>query len=201
MTVFRNKEEDSELRIASYLALMTCPSDVTLSRVRFVLESEEVNQVGSFVWSHLTNLMETSSPLKQSIRNIVSDEELKKEFDLEKLKYSRNYEASFFLEKLNTGASMDSNLIWSSKSFLPRSAMTNITFDLFGHSVNLLEIGGRVEGLEYFLESYFGPNGYFQEKNEKETTKQALKGISDTKMEDIDRQVNVSENQLYSNYM
>jgi hypothetical protein len=40
--------------------------------------------------------------------------------------------------------------------------MTNITFDFFGHSVNLLEIGGRIEGLEYFLESYFGPNGYFQ---------------------------------------
>jgi hypothetical protein len=29
---------------------------------------------------------------------------LKKEFNLEKMKYSRNYEASFFLEKINTGA-------------------------------------------------------------------------------------------------
>jgi hypothetical protein len=74
---------------------------------------------------------------------------LKKEFNLEKMKYSRNYEASFFLEKINTGAAIDSNLIWSSKSFLPRSAMTNLTIDLFGHSVNLFEIGGRVEGLEY----------------------------------------------------
>ena len=67
--------------------------------------------------------------------------------------------------------------------------MTNITFDFFGHSVNLLEIGGRIEGLEYFLESYFGPNGYFQNNDIKETTKQTLKGISNKKMEDIDRQV------------
>lgn len=190
MAIFRNKDEDSELRIASYQALMTCPSDNVLSRVRNVLESEEVNQVGSYVWSHLTNLMETSSPLKQEIKNIINDQALKKEFDLEKLKYSRNYEGSFFLEKLNTGASIDSNVVWSSKSFLPRSAMTNITFDLFGHSVNLLEIGGRMEGLEYFLESYFGPNGYFQENDVKEVTKQNIKGISNTKMEDIDRQVN-----------
>lgn len=189
MAIFRNKDEDSELRIASYQALMTCPSDNVLSRVRNVLESEEVNQVGSYVWSHLTNLMETSSPLKQEIKNIINDQALKKEFDLEKLKYSRNYEGSFFLEKLNTGASIDSNVVWSSKSFLPRSAMTNITFDLFGHSVNLLEIGGRMEGLEYFLESYFGPNGYFQENDVKEVTKQNIKGISNTKMEDIDRQV------------
>lgn len=190
MAIFRNKDEDSELRIASYQALMTCPSDNVLSRVRNVLESEEVNQVGSYVWSHLTNLMETSSPLKQEIKNIINDQALKKEFDLEKLKYSRNYEGSFFLEKLNTGASIDSNVVWSSKSFLPRSAMTNITFDLFGHSVNLLEIGGRMEGLEYFLESYFGPNGYFQENDVKEVTKQNIKGISNRKMEDIDRQVN-----------
>jgi hypothetical protein len=35
-----------------------------------------------------------------------------------------------------------------------------------------LEIGGRIEGLEYFLESYFGPNGYFQNNDIKETTKQ-----------------------------
>ena len=189
MAVFRNREKDSELRIAAYLATMTCPSNIVMSKVRYLLESEEVNQVGSFVWSHLTNLMETSSPLKQDIRKIINNERLKKEFNLEKLKYSRNYEASFFLEKLNTGAAVDSNFIWSSKSFLPRSAMTNITFDFFGHSVNLLEIGGRIEGLEYFLESYFGPNGYFQNNDIKETTKQTLKGISNKKMEDIDRQV------------
>ncbi|XP_071162849.1 uncharacterized protein [Mytilus edulis] len=196
MAIFRNKDEDSELRIASYQALMTCPSDNVLSRVRNVLESEEVNQVGSYVWSHLTNLMETSSPLKQEIKNIINDQALKKEFDLEKLKYSRNYEGSFFLEKLNTGASIDSNVVWSSKSFLPRSAMTNITFDLFGHSVNLLEIGGRMEGLEYFLESYFGPNGYFQENDVKEVTKQNIKGISNTKMEDIDRQFDTESDSL-----
>jgi hypothetical protein len=51
--------------------------------------------------------METSSPLKQDIRKIINNERLKKEFNLEKLKYSRNYEASFFLEKLNTGAAVD----------------------------------------------------------------------------------------------
>ncbi|VDI80741.1 Hypothetical predicted protein [Mytilus galloprovincialis] len=137
------RENPTEVRLSAIQAFR----HNVLSRVRNVLESEEVNQVGSYVWSHLTNLMETSSPLKQDIKNIINDQALKKEFDLEKLKYSRNYEGSFFLEKLNTGASIDSNVVWSSKSFLPRSAMPNITFDLFGHSVNLLEIGGRMEGL------------------------------------------------------
>ena len=168
---------------------MECPSDVVLNTIKYTLEREEVNQVGSFVWSHLTNLMETSNPLKQDIRSILEDESLKKDFNMDSRKFSRNYEWSFFLEKLNTGASVESNMIWSSKSFIPRSLMANLTVDLFGQSVNLLEIGGRIEGLEYFMETYFGPNGYFAEKTVKEATKQVVKGIDARKMKNIDRQV------------
>ncbi|XP_046361600.2 uncharacterized protein LOC124138779 [Haliotis rufescens] len=174
MTIYRDGEEDSELRIAAYLALMRCPSEDVLSRIQETLVSEKANQVGSFVWSHLTNLMETASPQKQTIRRILEDKTLQREFDLETLKYSRNYEGSLFLEKFNTGAMVDSNLIFSEKSFVPRSAMMNLTVDLFGNSINLLEIGGRIEGLEYLLETYLGPYGYFGDKNSnKKNTEQS----------------------------
>ncbi|XP_056009974.1 uncharacterized protein LOC125679922 [Ostrea edulis] len=196
LKVFNDKEEDSELRIAAYLALMQCPSKSILSTFQYALEKEEVNQVGSFIWSHLTNLMESSSPLKQDIRSIMENEYLKKEFDMDKRKFSRNYEGSFFLEKINTGASVESNLIWSSKSFMPRSLMTNLTVDLFGRSVNILEIGGRIEGLEFFLESYFGPNGYFTEKDVKKATSQVVKGIDAKKMKKIDSQFGMGMDQL-----
>lgn len=157
----RDVKEDSELRIAAYLAVIECPSNFVLDQVKDTLKTEEMNQVGSFIWSHLTNLMETSDPHKQGIRSILEDEILAKDFDSDKRKFSRNYEGSFFIDKLNLGAKSESNLIWSPKSFIPRSAMLNLTVDVFGHAVNLIEIGGRVEGLEYFLETYFGPGGYF----------------------------------------
>ena len=89
MEVFLNTDEDSELRITAYLAVMQCPVQTFLDQVRSRLESERADQVGSFVWSHLINLMDTASPLKQNIREILEDEELKKDFDLDKRKFSR----------------------------------------------------------------------------------------------------------------
>jgi hypothetical protein len=168
---------------------MECPTNDVLVRVKNTLETEEVNQVGSFVWSHLTNLMESSSPLKQQIRAILTNEKLIREFNMDKRKFSRNYEGSIFLEKLNTGATLESNLIWSSKSFIPRSAMVNLTVDLFGQSVNLFEVGGRVEGLEYFMESYFGPNGYFSDNTVNEAADIASKSIRMDKVKKIDQRV------------
>lgn len=159
--IFINKEEDSEVRIAAYLSLMHCPSEELISLVKDELEQEEVNQVGSFVWTHLTNLQESAGNFKQEFRKILEDETLKKTFNMDARKFSRNYEGSFFFDSLNTGAMVESNLIWSPKSFVPRSANLNLTVDLFGQSMNLFEWGGRVEGLESYLEAFFGPNGYF----------------------------------------
>jgi hypothetical protein len=157
--ILSNNEMDSELRIHAYLVLMTCPDSITLERVLRILETEEVNQVGSFIWTHLTNLQETSSPHKQKIRDILENEVLKKTFDLDKRKFSRNIEMSLFSELLNMGGSVESNIIFSEKSFIPRSAMLNLTAELFGQSINFFELGGRLQGMEQLLERFFGPGG------------------------------------------
>ena len=65
------------------------------------------------------------------------------------------------LQRFESGAGAESNLIWSSTSTLPRSLSTNLTVDLFGQSLNLLDAGLRMEGLEYLLETLLGPYGYF----------------------------------------
>ena len=45
MSIFEDKQEDSELRIGAYLAVMTCPDDFTLQRVQRILEAETDQQV------------------------------------------------------------------------------------------------------------------------------------------------------------
>lgn len=155
--LLENRQADSELRINAYIATMQCASEETLQRVQTVLESDEINQVLSFIWTHLTNLRETASPLKRQIRAILENAELKKEFDMDKRKFSRNIELSTFSELLNVGATVESNLIWSGQSFVPRSASVNLTVDLFGKSINLVEVGGRIQGVEDILERLLGP--------------------------------------------
>ena len=49
------------------------------------------------------NMRETSDPLKQEVKAIVEKVELRKKFDIDKRKYSRNVEWSAFSEWINTG--------------------------------------------------------------------------------------------------
>ncbi|KAK7070069.1 hypothetical protein SK128_004352 [Halocaridina rubra] len=161
---YQDETQDPEIRIAAYLALMSCPTQRVIDMLKNRLISEGVNQVGSFVWTHLTNMQESASPEKQWMREMIGEEMLQKKFSTEALRFSRNYESSFFMNEINTGATIESNIIFSGKSFLPRSAMLNLTLDLFGQSLNFFEVGGRIEGFESYVERFFGPNGYFPEE-------------------------------------
>ena len=177
LSAFKDTELDSELRIASYLSLMNCPTKELIETLKNQLTSEGVNQVGSFVWTHLTNLQESAAPEKQWIRHLIGEELLVNKFKTEALKFSRNYETSFYTNTSRSGATFDSNVIFSSKSFLPRSAMVNLTVELFGETINLFEIGGRIEGFESFVEKFFGPNGYYPE----ETVEAIIKNLRQSK--------------------
>nr|CAD7460027.1 unnamed protein product [Timema tahoe] len=175
LDTYTDRREDTEVRIAAYLAVMKCPSARILRRIKDTLYSEDVNQVASFVWTHLTNLQETSSPDKQTLKDMVANDFLKNKFKTDVRKFSRNYEASLFSEILNAGGTVDSNVIFSPESYLPRSASLNLTVDLFGEAFNVLEFGGRAEGLEQYVEDLFGPDGYYPDKSLRKT----LRNIKD----------------------
>ncbi|ELU04621.1 hypothetical protein CAPTEDRAFT_222921 [Capitella teleta] len=189
-----NIENDAELRIHAYLVLMTCPDANTLQRVLLLLENEQVNQVGSFIWTHLTNLQETSNPHKQQIRAILENEELKKTFDMDKRKFSRNIEMSLFSELLNMGGSVESNVIFSEKSFIPRSVMLNLTAELFGQSINFFELGGRLQGMEQLLERFFGPDGKVSDGREKRSL------IRDESINMLDRSFDAERERMGMSY-
>ena len=163
--LLKDIHEDSEVRINAYLALMTCPSEKNLNAIKALLENEEVNQVGSFIWTHMTNLQETNSKIggKLFMKRIIGSDSLQNKWRSDVRKFSRNIEFSHFFNEYKVGGTAEANIIFSEKSYIPRSFMLNITLSLFGENVNLLEFGGRLEGFDNILEDMFGPDGNFKD--------------------------------------
>ncbi|XP_053663269.1 uncharacterized protein LOC128712401 [Anopheles marshallii] len=166
LKVYSSFQQDVEVRIAAYLQAMRCPDYLSVKLIKHVLKTEEVNQVGSFVWSHLTNLAKSASPVRVATQGLLAEngENFGKKFRRDVRMFSRNYEQTLFFDEYNFGLTVDSNVIFSTESYLPRSVRLNLTTDLFGESINFLELNVRLEGLEDSVHRFFGPNGTYSAK-------------------------------------
>ncbi|XP_056389473.1 uncharacterized protein LOC130283871 isoform X2 [Hyla sarda] len=152
--LYQDLEETEEIRIAAYYTAMKCPSQELSHLVRQTLRHETSTQVGSFVWSHLSQLLESDDPLKQAIADILPDDILTKDFEGESWKYSTYSDATVHSESV--GANMEGSLIFTPSSFIPRSAMANLTIHTLGRAVNIMEFGIRLENAEDLLKSMLG---------------------------------------------
>ncbi|XP_059142810.1 uncharacterized protein LOC131930369 isoform X2 [Physella acuta] len=179
--ILNDQSEVSEVRIFSYLSVMRCPTKDNLDKIAQLLQNENDDQVGSYISSHLTNLKQTSDPHKQEVAAAISKLSFKS-FDLSALKYSKNFEGSFLINKLNLGLVAGADVILSSESPIPRYAKANLTVELFGNSINIFEAGGRVEGLEALIEKVLGSTGYFPNNNKATGKLNDVKGFAYARM-------------------
>lgn len=62
--------------------------------------------VGSFVWSHLNNILKSSIPSRVEVQGLLSDKDLVKKFSNDVRKFSRNYEGSVFFDEYDFGANV-----------------------------------------------------------------------------------------------
>lgn len=169
LNLLRNRNDDSEFRIEAYLVLVENSSPQIAGEILKLLEDEPVNQVGSFIASHLANLRSSTDLYREKARQDFSDVFSSKKFPADVRKYSFNHEFSYEFGSLGLGGSIDSNVIYSQKSFVPRSIRSNLTGEIFGTSFNFLEVNARQENFDLVLERYFGPKGYFNTINKQET--------------------------------
>jgi len=166
IAIYKDMEQDSELRIGAFVALMRDPCSMCVAAVEETMAKEKMLQVGSFVMSYMNNVLRAANPMKAGIKEILKtfdETKITKDWNLERMKYSRAYEASYFAPVLNAGVDAESHVIFSQSGFLPRQIKTDLKVNLFGRSIDLLEVGARIEGLETLLEYYFGPEGALAE--------------------------------------
>jgi len=180
MDMYRNTTENTEIRIAAYLQIIKCPDYASIKHIKDVLKREVVNQVGSFIWSHLTNLAKSSSPVNVALQGLLMDTDLGTKYNMDLRQLSRNYERTLFFDEYNFGSSADGNVIFGTDSYLPKAASLNLTAHLFGESVNLLELSARVDGFENYIESLFGPRGPLSSDKFKEKFSYFTKYFKDT---------------------
>ncbi|CAJ1071926.1 uncharacterized protein LOC122887130 [Xyrichtys novacula] len=155
LQLYCSSREDSEVRIAAYQQLMRCPDQAVFEAVKTTLRNENSSQVGSYVWSHLTNVLRSEDPMKQALIESLPDDIVSRDFEAEFIKYSSysDYTVSSDMGTTN----METSLIFSPKSFLPRSASANLTVYFQGRAQNLLEVDLHVENAEPLLKKMFGP--------------------------------------------
>nr|XP_045611544.1 vitellogenin-like isoform X1 [Procambarus clarkii] len=153
---------NTEVRIAAYLAAIRCVQEGDLETILASLAGSEDTQVRGFILSHLVNLQETNSPHKGHLRYLLTNILLPRDFETDVRKYSRNIDVSYFSSSLGAGAGVESNIIYSPGSFVPRSVDFNLTAASGEALMDIGEVGVRLEGLDPMLEKAFGPRGYLR---------------------------------------
>ncbi|XP_058289919.1 uncharacterized protein LOC116462743 [Hylobates moloch] len=166
--LYQSPEEDAEIRINAYLALMRCPSEEVFAQVRRTQAGELSTQVGSFVWSHLLQLLETHDPLKRALRDTLPEDILSQEFHPEMWKHSSYSDVTFRSVSGSLGANLERTLLFSPASFLPRSATVNLTIHTMGRAFNLLELGLRLENAEEIAHRLFGRKPFWGQEDGRE---------------------------------
>ncbi|NEU32779.1 DUF1943 domain-containing protein, partial [bacterium LRH843] len=165
IAILKDLSEDSEIRIKAYLSLVECPCNKVADVIKNVLDNEKSNQVGSFIVSHLRNVRASTNPDKAHAKHFLGAIHTGNKFPIDVRRFSTNHELSYSLDAVNVGTAAEANVIFSEQSFVPRSVNLNLTTQVFGHAFNLFEVNARSENIDYLLEKYFGPKGYFPTHN------------------------------------
>ncbi|XP_076069598.1 uncharacterized protein LOC143041517 [Oratosquilla oratoria] len=161
--LLEDMHEDVAVRIESYKVLQTCADHYGdfYGRIKELLLAEEVNQVGSYIWTHVRNLARSSSAEREPVSVLANHHYLLNKFDTNSFKQSKNYHSSFHSDTMDFGGSIDSDAVFTPDSFLPYSAKLNLTVNVLHNSFNPIEIGGNLHGFEKHFRRLFEKGSYF----------------------------------------
>ncbi|CAJ1077022.1 apolipoprotein Bb%2C tandem duplicate 1 [Xyrichtys novacula] len=153
MQVLLDSESPMQKRVAAYLVLMKDPQPSELAQLAAALPNEPNDQAKSFVISHVTNILSSTEPetqeLRQKILDALQGNEVGPIMDL--TKFSRNYKIG----------SVEGNVVFEGTSYLPKEVMLDMTLKAFGFDIDMVEIGMEGKGFEPTVEALFGENGFF----------------------------------------
>ncbi|XP_038134621.1 apolipoprotein Bb, tandem duplicate 1 [Cyprinodon tularosa] len=153
MQVLLDNSNPVQERIAAYLIIMKDPQLSELTEMTGALSSEVNQQFKSFVISHITNILSSTEPETEALRQKIQDAQQGNEIGptWDPLKFSQNYKIG----------SVQSNVIFEGVSYLPKEVMLEMTLKAIGFEIDMIEIGIMGEDFEPTVEALFGDSGFF----------------------------------------
>ncbi|XP_071396803.1 apolipoprotein B-100-like [Centroberyx affinis] len=153
MQVLLDSASPLQKRVAAYLVLMKDPQPSELAQLAAALPSEQDQQAKSFVISHITNILSSTDPKTQELRQKILEALQGNEIGtvMDPIKFSRNYKMG----------SLEGNMIFEGTSYLPKEVMLEMTLKAFGYDIDMMEIGMEGKGFEPTVEALFGETGFF----------------------------------------
>lgn len=156
------------MRIEAYLGLIECPTTELALELTSLLNSEPVNQVGSFITSHLETIKLSTDPSRLAQRNILATITTTKQFPIHCGRFSCAREVSYAMDNFGIGGSTSATVVYSQNHLLPKSARLNVTGEIFGQYFNVLQIDLRQDNIDHIVEHYIGPQGILSTKSRQE---------------------------------
>lgn len=123
------------IHLKHFFTVLAMPSDHEISHIIIYFVS-----VGSFIVSYLIKLRASTNPGKEHIKAVYGEVRTNKRFPVDFRKFSHYFEFSYLLDGPNIGSTVESNIIYSQRSFLPRASTLNLTTVLFGRLTNVFEV-------------------------------------------------------------
>ncbi|XP_023270962.1 apolipoprotein B-100-like [Seriola lalandi dorsalis] len=132
MQVLLDSTSPVQKRIAAYLVLMKDPQPHEVAQLANALTNEQDKQVKSFVISHITNILSSTEPETQGLRQRIHEALQGNEIGpiMDPIKFSRNYKIG----------SVEGNMIFEGTSYLPKELMLEMTLKAFGYEIDMMEL-------------------------------------------------------------
>ncbi|XP_041475606.1 uncharacterized protein LOC121424084 isoform X2 [Lytechinus variegatus] len=177
LSVFTNKENSAEVRIAAFVLLMDARPDATVMMIVMnSLESETSAQVSSFVLSHFEALSDPSMQVPSNVSNLARtllNEAPSTDYGIQ---YSKSYKMGFESVEDELGVFANLKYIMDEESPFTSGMAAKLNAHLMGFSLNPLEIGFKTEGLRILKKIFMG---------------ERMRENIDPFLEDIDEQLNM----------
>ncbi|XP_071952412.1 vitellogenin-4-like [Antedon mediterranea] len=134
----------------------TKPDLAIVQMIAESLRKENSNQVGSFVFSHLTSLSNSTIPCNNEISAIAKQVLRYSKPFRNGAQFSKHIPIGKMSDDLKLGAFLEINHIGQKAAPFPLSMNAKLSANILGYQTSIAEAGMRTESLHYILNNIFG---------------------------------------------